>query len=89
MKGSIYKRINVGDFSISLDYLRNTNQQSAIQTGVTVDMESNQERVFYHPLVNNLTIHMRCLFSLWEGLLNTFISGSSEVSTDDSGWSIS
>ena len=87
MKGSIYKSINVGDFSISLDYLRNTNQQSAIQTGVTVDMESNQERVFYHPLVNNL--HMRCLFSLWEGLLNTFISGSSEVSTDDSGWSIS
>ena len=88
MKGSIYKSINIGDFSISLDYLRDTNQNSTIQSAVMVDMESNQERIFYPPLVNNLTIHIRCLFSLWEGLLNTMISGSNEVSTDDSGWSI-
>lgn len=70
-----------------MDCLRNINQQPLTQAGVAVDMESNQERVFYHPLVNSLTLHIRCMVSLWEGLLNAMISGSNEVSTEESDWS--
>ena len=58
-----------------------------------------RERIFYHPIVNNLSIHIRCMLSLWEGLIgnlltpggggemNGSMSGSSSTDSGEKGWS--
>ena len=36
--------------------------------------KSEQERLFYHPIVNNLSIHIRCMLSLWEGVIGKILT---------------
>lgn len=85
----MYKSINIGDFVLSIDSMqRKTPKRSLFSTvasnsekekekEATVDMDNNErERIFYYPLVNNFSIHIRCMFSLWEGLINSAMSGS-------------
>ena len=44
-------------------------------------------RVYYEPILSNLTIHIRCMFSLWEGLIDSLLSkhmgGSGSVESVD------
>ena len=51
------------------------------------DPSSSRERVFYHPIVNNLSIHVRCLLSLWEGLLSDLFSPPVDVPQEKNSWS--
>ena len=83
----MYKSINIGDFVLSVDCLqRKTPKRSLFSTFTSsqeieketvIDMNSERERIFYYPLVNNCSVHIRCMFSLWEGLINSAMSGSS------------
>ena len=60
----------------------------------------SRERIFYHPIVNNLSIHVRCMLSLWEGLIGNLLtpgggggemsgsmSESSSMDSGEKGWS--
>ena len=95
----MYKSINIGDFVVSVDCIqRKTPKRSLFSTlaptpdkdkdkdkEATIDMEnSERERIFYYPLVNNFSMHIRCMFSLWEGLINSAMSGSSSASSSKS-----
>lgn len=31
-------------------------------------------RVYYDPIISNLNVHIRCMFSLWEGLVDALLS---------------
>ena len=62
--------------------------------------KDSRERIFYHPIVNNLSIHVRCMLSLWEGLIGNLLtpgggggemsgsmSESSSMDSGEKGWS--
>lgn len=43
-------------------------------------------RVYYDPIISNLNVHIRCMFSLWEGLVDALLSkhmGSAGAVTEE------
>ena len=88
----------MGDFSISVDSMqRKTPRHSMFdlpdslskEKEATVEIDEDRERIFYYPLISNLSIHIRCMISLWEGVVGATLSGTSSdnASTESSGWS--
>lgn len=83
----MYKSINVGSFSISMDFMkapdvkpslghpRSEAVSSASGTTSTASEEVEERvRVYYDPIISNLNVHIRCMFSLWEGLVDALLS---------------
>lgn len=69
----------MGDFSLSMDYLRSrpTTSIPLTENSSSTPMtftKNEQERLFYHPIVNNLSIHIRCMLSLWEGVIGKILT---------------
>ena len=88
----------MGDFSISVDSMQHRTPKRSLfepsdslskEKEAAVEMDEDRERIFYYPLISNLSIHIRCMISLWEGIAGAALSGTSSdnVSTESSGWS--
>lgn len=53
-------------------------------------VEEERERLFYPSVVSDLSIHIRCMMSLWEGIIDAILSGKTATSVSEeaeSGWS--
>lgn len=53
-------------------------------------VEEERERLFYPSVVSDLSIHIRCMMSLWEGIIDGILSGKMAASVSEeaeSGWS--
>ena len=81
----MYKSINVGSFSISMDFMKAPDvkpslghPQSVPSTASTASTPGEEVeervRVYYDPIISNLNVHIRCMFSLWEGLVDALLS---------------
>lgn len=88
----------MGDFSISIDSMQHRTPRHSMfdlsnsiskEKEATVEMDEDRERIFYYPFISNLSIHIRCMISLWEGVVGATLSGTSSdnASTESSGWS--
>ena len=75
-----------------MDFIRDkpksslTSSSSEVHVGI---QEEEQERLFYPSVISDFSLHIRCMFSLWEGLLNVLLSGSlpNQQQTENTGWS--
>ena len=85
----MYKSINVGSFSISMDFMKASDVKPSlghprseavpVTSGTTSTSTASEEveervRVYYDPIISNLNVHIRCMFSLWEGLVDALLS---------------
>ena len=83
----MYKSINVGSFSISMDFMKAPDVKPSLGhprsegvpvtsgTASTASEEVEERvRVYYDPIISNLNVHIRCMFSLWEGLVDALLS---------------
>lgn len=83
----MYKSINVGSFSISMDFMKAPDvkpslghpRSEAVSSASGTTSTSSEEveervRVYYDPIISNLNVHIRCMFSLWEGLVDALLS---------------
>ena len=83
----MYKSINVGSFSISMDFMKASDVKPSlghprseavpVTSGTTSTASEEVEervRVYYDPIISNLNVHIRCMFSLWEGLVDALLS---------------
>ena len=48
--------------------------------------EEERERLFYPSVISDLSIHIRCMMSLWEGIIDSILSGVQQP-TNQSSWS--
>lgn len=61
----------------------------SVNTGIP-SVEEERERLFYPSVVSDLSIHIRCMMSLWEGIIDAILSGKTGASVSEeaeSGWS--
>ena len=91
----MYKSINVGSFSISMDFMKapdvkpslgHPRSEAVPVTSGTTSEEVERVRVYYDPIISNLNVHIRCMFSLWEGLVDALLSkhmGSAGAVTEE------
>lgn len=83
----MYKSINVGSFSISMDFMKAPDVKPSLghprseavssasgTSGTTSEEVEERVRVYYDPIISNLNVHIRCMFSLWEGLVDALLS---------------
>lgn len=84
----MYKSINVGSFSISMDFMKTPDARMPLgrprsdiaasmgmARGPSSEEAEERVRVYYDPIISNLNVHIRCMFSLWEGLVDALLSG--------------
>ena len=75
-----------------MDFIRDkpksslNSSSSEVRVGI---QEDEQERLFYPSVISDFSLHIRCMFSLWEGLLNVLLSGSlpNQPQAENTGWS--
>ena len=74
-----------------MDYMREKSFSSVFTVSPDIPpVEEERERLFYPSVVSDLSVHIRCMMSLWEGIIETVLSGKTAsplTEEPESGWS--